>query len=98
MSAINVECDQLVPLGTLLKQRLGKRPSPATQWRWRLHGVGGVRLECVLVGGVWYTTAAAFAEFVRVQTANCSPTPMDSDAPAERSDVKKRKLAVAGLL
>ena len=98
MSAINVECDQLVPLGTLLKNRLGKRPSPATQWRWRLHGVGGVRLECVLVGGVWYSTVAAFAEFVRAQTANCQPALIDVPAPTERSDAKKKKLADVGLL
>ena len=98
MAMINLECDELFPVGTLIKQRLGKRVSPATQWRWRLHGVGGVRLECVRCGGLWMTTAAAFAEFVRAQTANCSPTPMNSDAPVERSESKKRKLAAAGLL
>ena len=96
--AINLETDDLIPVGTLIKQRLGKRPSPATLWRWRLKGVSGVKLECVLVGGIWYSTAAAFAQFVRSQTANVQPAPLDSDAPAERSDATKRKLAAAGLL
>ena len=96
--AINVEYDKLFPVGTLLKQRLEKRPSPATIWRWRLKGVNGVKLECVLVGGIWYSTAAAFAEFVSAQTRNSQPAPLESDAPTERTESKKRKLAAAGLL
>ena len=96
--AINLETDDLIPVGQLLKQRLGKRISPATLWRWRLKGINGARLECVLCGGCWMTTAAAFAEFVRSQTANCQPAPMDDAAPTERSEVTKRKLAAAGLL
>ena len=44
---INIETDDLVPLGILAAQRLGKRRSPATLWRWRLHGVNGARLAVV---------------------------------------------------
>ena len=96
--AINLEIDDLVPIGTLIKQRLGKRISPATIWRWRLRGINGARLECVLCGGCWMTTAAAFAELLRAQTANVQPALLESAAPVERSDAKKRKLAAAGLL
>ena len=62
---IDLEADELIPIGDLTKKRLGKRVSPATIWRWRLKGVkaGGitVKLEAVRVAGVWHTTAAAFA-------------------------------------
>ena len=98
MSAINIETDELVPLGELARQRLGKRPSPATLWRWRLHGVNGAKLAVVKSGGCWMTTVAAFADFIRAQTANCTPVPLDSDAPTERSAATKAKLSAAGLI
>lgn len=96
--AINVECDTLIPIGLLARERLGKRISPATLWRWRLHGVAGAKLESVKCSGCWMTTRAAFAEFVRQQTANCSPAPIGTNAPAERSAATAKKLAKAGLL
>ena len=44
------------------------------------------------------TTTAAFAAFIRTQTANCSSAPMHDDAaPAERSAATTKKLAAAGL-
>ena len=87
--SINIELDKLFPVAPLIEQRIGKRPAPATIWRWRLKGINGVRLECVLCGGCWMTTAAAFAEFVRAQTANVQPALLDAPAPTERSDAKK---------
>ena len=48
---INLETDKLRPLSYVIRDRIGKRTSPATLWRWRLKGVNGVRLECVRVGG-----------------------------------------------
>ena len=95
---INLETDVLVPVVVIAQQRLGKRPSPPTRWRWQTKGVNGVKLEVVKAGGVWMTTATAFAEFLRQQTANCSPAPMGTDAPAERSPATQKKLAAAGLL
>lgn len=97
MASINVENDELIPVGTLLRRKLGRRIPPATQNRWRLHGVAGAKLECVRCG-CWMTTEAAFAEFVRAQTANCTPAPMHDDAPTERSAATTKKLAAAGLL
>jgi len=74
MSAtIDLEIDTLIPIGELVKQRLGKRLSDGTKWRWRLKGVkaGGrfIKLECVKVGGVWHTTSEAFIRFIEAQTA-----------------------------
>jgi uncharacterized protein DUF1580 len=98
MPTINPEVDDLRPVNDFVQARFGKRISPATAWRWRLRGVNGAKLEVVKFGGCWCTTAAAFALFVRQQTANCQPPPSPSGAPAERSANTKRKLAAAGLL
>ncbi len=98
MSTINPEVDDLRPVNDFVLARFGKRISPATAWRWRLRGVNGAKLEVVKFGGCWCTTAAAFALFVRQQTANCQPAPIGSDAPAERSAATTKKLRAAGLL
>ncbi len=97
-SLIDLEVDDLRPINDFVKARFGKRNSPATNWRWRLNGVNGAKLECVRFGGCWCTTAGAFADFIRAQTANCQPAPLDSDAPTERSAATTKKLAAAGLL
>ena len=96
--AINLEMDVLVPVSELVRQKLGKRISPATLWRWRLKGINGARLECVLCGGRWLSTSSSFAEFLRVQTANVQPALIDAPAPTERSAATTKKLAAAGLL
>ncbi len=97
-ATINLEIDDLRPVNKFVRARFGKRVSPATLWRWHAKGSNGARLEVVKCGGCWMTTAAAFAEFIRVQTANCTPTPIGNDAPVERSAATKKKLAAAGLL
>ena len=99
-AAIDLETDELIPIGAIIRERLGKKVSPATIWRWRLKGVkaGGVtiKLEAVRVAGVWHTTTAAFAEFISAQTtaANAAHQP----EPSGRSDSTERRLAEAGLV
>jgi len=93
-SGINLESDPLLTLGEACRL-LPRRPSPATLWRWRAKGINGTRLECVRVGGKWYTTRAAMSEFVRRQTE--AATPID-DGPRERSASTQRRLADAGLV
>lgn len=36
---------------------------PSTVHRWRNPGVRGVQLECLRIGGVWYTSLEAFQRF-----------------------------------
>lgn len=98
MVTINPEVDDLRPVNDIVQARFGKRLNPSAIWRMRLKGVNGAKLPMMRFGGVWCTTAAAFAEFIREQTANCSPAPLDSDAPTERSAATTKKLAAAGLL
>ena len=95
---IDIEVDDLRPVNDFVKARFGKRISPATNWRWRLKGVNGAKLECVRFGGCWCTTRAAFADFIRVQTANCQPVMLDSAAPTERSAATTAKLKASGLI
>lgn len=97
---INLKTDELRPLNEVIRARIGKRISPATLWRWRLKGVNGVRLECVRVGGNWFTTNAAFAEFLAAQTANVlGPELARLDpTPPRRSPETERRLREAGLL
>ena len=95
---IDPEVDDLRPINDIVKARFGNRNSPATNWRWRLKGVNGAKLSCVRFGGCWCTTAAAFADFIRAQTANCQPATLDTEAPTERSAATTKKLAAAGLL
>ncbi len=46
-----------------------RRISYATWWRWWRHGIRGVKLETVVVGGRRYTSAAAVQRFVTATTA-----------------------------
>ena len=96
--SINLETDDLRPVNDFVQARFGKRISPATAWRWRLRGINGAKLEVVKFGGCWCTTKDAFAEFLRRQNENCQPSPLDTDAPAERSAATTKKLRAAGVL
>ena len=83
---------QLEHVATVAKKRTGKRPSPATVWRWCRKGVkGGIKLTAVYASGYWQTTDAAFDEFLARQT-NYALTP---DPSPEVSD---DDLKAAGLL
>lgn len=96
---INLQTDELRPIHKVIRNRIGKRISPATLWRWRLKGVNGVKLECVRVGG-WYITNTAFAEFLAAQTANVLRPELArmDDPPQPRSPEKERRLSEAGVL
>ena len=70
MASIDLESASLRPVSLIARERTGKRPSPATVWRWCKKGIrGGVKLEAVNIFGSWHTTSEAFAEFLRAQTA-----------------------------
>lgn len=83
-SYIDLESDDLRPVWIVARDRTGKRPSPATVWRWVRKGIRGGRLEAVFLQGVWQTTPAAFADFIRRQTAAALNTP--PDAPVIAND------------
>lgn len=47
-----------------------RRPSHATWWRWYRHGIQGIKLATVLVGGRRYTTAEAVKRFALQTTSH----------------------------
>jgi hypothetical protein len=78
--------EQLQPVPTVAEQRTGRRPSPATCWRWIRRGTRGGRLRASYIHGRWYTTPSDFDDFIRRQTeaalAPAVPTPSDIELRA----------------
>ena len=64
------------------------RPNIATLWRWRTHGVRGVKLETILVGGRRYTSQEALERFSERITAAAN------GEPASRRTNRQRKAAI----
>lgn len=80
------ETGPLEHVATISRRVTGKKPAPATTWRWcrkRLKG-GTTKLDCVYHGGCWCTTEAAFIRFIERQTeAMLQPTgATDDELPA----------------
>ena len=96
---IDVANENLVPLGqvpTIVpSSHPGKRLNIATVWRWATHGVRGVQLESILIGGARYTSREAVARFVDALNgtrdgAPAAPVP----TPARRQRQRERAARV----
>jgi hypothetical protein len=67
---IDVEtAEGLAPVGQIAQDLTGKRSSPSTYWRQIKKGCRGGKLDAVFIRGIWYTTPAAYSDFIRRQTA-----------------------------
>lgn len=93
----------LIPLAKLAglpsAQRPGKRIHRNTLLRWITDGVGGAKLAAWKIGNSWYTTEAAWNEFVDKQQrpAPAPPTVQISDAERQRRyDAARERLARKG--
>ena len=73
-----------------LPKRSGKRPHIATLYRWAKHGVRGVRLETVKVGGRVCTSVEALGRFI--EETNPAGGPVDLAGKAEERRQRTRKL------
>jgi hypothetical protein len=72
--------------------RLDKPVHVSTIVRWILHGVRGVRLEAVRIGGRWITSHEALERFTAALTANhTSSSPQPSNPPRPTSAARQRK-------
>jgi hypothetical protein len=96
--AIEITEEQLLCFGEAAKLLPpGSRPSYTTFWRWWRHGVNGVKLETVRVGGKRFTTAEAMQRFVATLTArdldqfpaSCSSIRRDRDRRAVENELRK---------
>ncbi len=87
--AIDVLSEEAVLL-TAAAKLLPGRPHISTLWRWHRHGVAGVRLETVVIGGKRYTSRQALQRFIEATTAA-----HDGPPPAGSSPDRKRRAAIA---
>jgi hypothetical protein len=93
--------EKLQRLLPLLAQMLGHRPSPATVWRWKNHGVKAgdrrVKLRAVKIGGKLYSTPGDVQQFIDEQNPSVD-SGSDADTPDERPTETTDRLETAGLL
>lgn len=92
-----IDAEQLQPLLPLLGKILGKRPAPATAWRWTNHGVkvgdDRIKLRALRIGGRLYASTEDVQAFIAAQN------PPDENEPSDqRSPATERRLQEAGLL
>jgi hypothetical protein len=60
----------------------GNRPvSPATVWRWAAHGLRGIKLDTVKLGGVTCTSADALRRFFARLSGETAPSAPLASAP-----------------
>ena len=52
----------------LPRRRAGRRPHPNTLYRWASHGIRGIRLETLRVGGTLCTSLEALQRFFEALT------------------------------
>lgn len=83
--AIDIKTEQVISMGQASAMLPG-RPSLCTLWRWRLRGVRGRKLECVVIGGTPYTSVEALERFAQHQG--------DSDTVRPRT-LRQRRQAIA---
>jgi len=77
---------------------IDRRLSLATLHRWRLHGVRGVKLETVLIGGLRYTSREAIDRFIQAQNAADAPAAVITPAQRRRqSEAARAELERAGV-
>ena len=75
-------------------------PSQASVWRWVLKGVGGIKLESILIGGKRFTSAESIQRFCDRRTSaadgNFTPT-LTSRQREKQMDRAEREATEAGL-
>lgn len=83
---IDVATEELITLAQAAK-RLPARPALTTLWRWRKNGVGGRRLESIVMGGKVYTSVEALGRFAQQQGGTDTAT---TRSPAKRErDIRR---------
>lgn len=80
----------LQPIPKVAERLTGKRPAPATVWRWLRKGCRGAKLKALQLGGQWHCTEDDFRSFMEEQTANALASSVET--------VTDQQLQSAGLL
>ena len=100
--SIDSRVETLIPFAQAGEAFPGKdRVSPATLHRWRLHGVRGVKLETLLVGGLRYTSTEAIYRFIQAQNdepSQVTMTPVQRRRQSEAARAELTKMGIFGSL
>lgn len=81
----------------LPRRRKGKRPHVATLYRWAQHGVRGIRLEVIQVGGTMCTSLEAIQRFFNRLTDPDTPTTQLTRTRKREIEQADRELERAGI-
>jgi len=80
---------------------LPDRPHVSTLHRWRLRGIGGVKLETIRIGGRRYTSHEALERFIGNTTAAADGEKPIKSTPSKRRQRRhqqaERELEAAGI-
>ena len=96
---IDLKTENVFPINEAPKHIHG-RPSIATVWRWSLYGVGGIKLETILIGGRRFSSSEAVQRFADARTsqADGAPAPPRTSRQRQRGiDRAEAELAKAGI-
>jgi hypothetical protein len=86
---IDTEKEKLKSFATATKTIQG-RPHISTLHRWREHGIQGIQLETVMIGGRRYTSDEALSRFFAAVTAAANGEPPPVRTPGQRKrDIEK---------
>jgi hypothetical protein len=84
--------EQTIPLAEAARRlprlRAGRPVAPATLWRWAAHGLRGVRLETVRLGGTNCTSVEAFRRFFAALGGAPAPVPA-APAPVVEAELDR---------
>jgi hypothetical protein len=99
---IDIRHEKVFPLTQAAKReesprrRRNKRPNVATIYRWAKHGVGGVRLQTIRVGGTLCTSVEALQRFFEALSRADQASAGGNDVNHPRAAPIERELDAAG--
>jgi hypothetical protein len=82
---IDIHVEHMLTISAAARELPG-RPHVSTVWRWINHGVRGIRLQTVLVGGKRYTSRESLQAFVEQTTVAAA-----GDTPAARTSRQRQR-------
>jgi len=80
---IDLSNENVFPVNEAPKH-IASRPSQASVWRWVLNGVGGIKLDSILIGGRRLTSSEAIQRFADARTAAFNGEPAPARTPRQR--------------
>ena len=82
----------------LPRRRAGKKPHVATLYRWASHGLKGIRLETIQVGGTLCTSIEALQRFFErlsgPRSESAIVTPPASDRRISRAEKRLKEIGI----